>query len=72
MSPPNIPAPVKPYTLSPPGSLFNYIQPINDNFMFRLGYRYFHPKDRGLWMWGQPTSVTERIKNMYILMDARF
>ena len=51
---------------------FYYIQPINDNFMFRLGYTYLHRKDQGLWMWGQPTSVTERIKNMYILMDARF
>ena len=51
---------------------FYYIQPINDNFMFRLGYTMLHRKYYGLWMWGQPPASNERISNMYILMDARF
>jgi hypothetical protein len=51
---------------------FYYIQPINDNFMCRLGYTMLHRKYSGLWMWGQPSAVKERISNMYLLLDARF
>jgi hypothetical protein len=51
---------------------FYYIQPINENFFFRFGYTMLHRKYSGLWMWGQPPKVTERINNMYLLMDARF
>ncbi len=51
---------------------FYYIQPINDNFLFRFGYTMLHRKYSGLWMWGQPPEARERIRNMYILMDARF
>jgi hypothetical protein len=51
---------------------FYYIQPINDNFLFRFGYTLLHRRYYGLWMYGQPSAVNERINNMYILMDARF
>ena len=51
---------------------FYYLQPINSNFLFRFGYTLLHREYAGLWMWGQPPSVSERIKNMYLLMDARF
>jgi hypothetical protein len=40
--------------------------------MLRFGYLMLRRHYYGLWMWGQPPQVTERIKNMYLLMDARF
>jgi len=51
---------------------FYYLQPINSNFFFRVGDTILHRKYSGLWMWGQPPKVTERINNFYMLLDARF
>jgi hypothetical protein len=51
---------------------FYYLQPINKYFMFRLGYTMVDEDHGGFWIYGDRTDVDRKIKNAYLLLDARF
>ncbi len=50
---------------------FYYLQPINKNLFFRLGYTMLHNNYDNPYI-GDVQDVDEKINNMYILLNARF
>ncbi len=51
---------------------FYYIQPINKKFMIRFGHTYIDVDHDALMWYGVPDNKDEKIKNTYILLDAKF